>query len=247
VPHSRFFGASTAMPARRLRLSSAGPARTRPLRGRRSRKLRPADWLSRLIDVLFASVLLVLLSPAMLLIAILVRTTSRGPALFKQERVGYRKRSFVMLKFRSMSTGCSDEVHRDFVSRMLGGVDPRGSGDDRLYKLQADRRVTPLGRFLRVTSLDELPQLINVLRGDMALVGPRPALDWEVALYQPHHHERFDVKPGITGLWQVSGRNRLTMTEALELDVEYVRRRSVALDIWILMKTVPAVLALGAA
>jgi lipopolysaccharide/colanic/teichoic acid biosynthesis glycosyltransferase len=102
--------------------------------------------------------------------------------------------------------------------------------------------VTPFGRLLRSTSLDELPQLVNVLRGEMALVGPRPALAWEVELYQPHHHERFDVKPGITGLWQVSGRSKLTMQQALELDVDYARRRSVGLDLLILLKTVPALL-----
>jgi len=206
----------------------------------------PGSRPSRLTDTLAASTLLVVLGPLMLLIAALVRTTSRGPALFRQIRIGYRERPFVMLKFRSMYVDCPDEIHRDFVSRMLTGDDPRAAGQG-LYKLDADRRITPLGRFLRTTSLDELPQLLNVLRGEMALVGPRPALPWEVELYQPHHRERFTVVPGITGLWQVSGRNRLTMTEALDLDVEYVRRRSLALDLWILAKTLPAVLPLGAA
>jgi lipopolysaccharide/colanic/teichoic acid biosynthesis glycosyltransferase len=145
-----------------------------------------------------------------------------------------------------MTADCSDDVHRDFVSRMLRGGDLRRTGDTGLYKLEGDRRVTPLGRFLRATSLDELPQLINVLRGDMALVGPRPVLAWEAKLFQPHHHVRFTVKPGITGLWQVSGRGRLTMTEALDLDVEYVRRRSPVLDLWIFVKTLPAILSLGA-
>ncbi|HEU4425694.1 MAG TPA: sugar transferase, partial [Pilimelia sp.] len=111
-----------------------------------------------------------------------------------------------------------------------------------LFKLQNDCRITRVGRILRATSLDELPQLINVLRGEMAIVGPRPALDWEVELYQPHHHERFEVKPGITGLWQVSGRSRLTMTQALELDVEYARRRNLTLDLSIIVRTIPALL-----
>src|SRR5207248_8239076 len=137
----------------------------------------------------------------------------------RQTRIGYRQRPFVMLKFRSMSVNCADEIHRDFVSRMLTGEDPRTAGQG-LYKLGGDRRVTPLGRILRATSLDELPQLLNVLRGEMALVGPRPVLSWEVELYEPRHLQRFDVLPGITGLWQVSGRSRLTMTEALELDLE---------------------------
>jgi lipopolysaccharide/colanic/teichoic acid biosynthesis glycosyltransferase len=199
------------------------------------------------IDVVGAGLLLGLLTPLMLLIVVLVRATSPGPALFKQSRVGYREQQFTMLKFRSMYSDCPDEIHRDFVSRMLHGEDPRKIAGIGIYKLDGDRRITPLGRILRVTSLDELPQLINVVRGEMALVGPRPALPWEVQLYQPHHRERFNVKPGITGLWQVSGRNRLTMTQALELDVEYARRRSVGLDLWILIRTLPAVLPRGAA
>jgi len=208
---------------------------------------RPGGPVTRGIDIVVSAVLLVLLGPLMLVIAGLVRATSPGPALFRQVRVGYQGHEFVMLKFRSMYASCGDEVHRDFVVRMLQGGDPRRDCDDRLYKLGGDRRVTPLGRILRSTSVDELPQLVNVLRGEMALVGPRPALAWEVKLYQPHHHERFSVKPGITGLWQVSGRSRLTMTQALELDVEYARRRSVLLDLRILLKTLPAVLPSGAA
>lgn len=211
------------------------------------RRTRPGSWTTRLIDIVGASVLLVVLAPLMVLVAVLVRTTSHGPALFRQSRVGYQRHPFTMLKFRSMYENCSDEVHRDFVSRMLRGQDPRKTAGDGIYKLEGDCRITPLGRFLRATSLDELPQLINVVRGEMGLVGPRPALAWEVELYLPHHHERFDVKPGITGLWQVSGRNRLTITDALELDVEYARRRSVGLDLWILTRTLPAVLSQGAA
>jgi lipopolysaccharide/colanic/teichoic acid biosynthesis glycosyltransferase len=210
------------------------------------REPKPADRVTRLIDMTVAAILLIILAPLMLLIAVLIRVTSRGPALFKQTRVGYLEQPFVMLKFRSMTAGCSDDIHREFVSRLLRGEDPRRSRSDGLYKLQADHRVTPLGRLLRATSLDELPQLINVLRGDMALVGPRPALAWEVALFQPHHHARFTVKPGITGLWQVSGRCKLTMTEALELDMQYIQRRNLTLDLWILMKTFPAVFSLGA-
>ncbi|WP_205862814.1 sugar transferase [Planosporangium thailandense] len=208
----------------------------------RQRDRRPVDRATRLIDLVVASLLLIVLAPVMLLIAVLVRATSPGPALFKQTRVGCRRQPFVMLKFRTMAANCGDDVHRDFVCRMLRGEDPRHDSGAGLYKLEDDQRVTPLGRFLRATSLDELPQLINVVRGDMALVGPRPALAWEVELFQPHHHERFMVKPGMTGLWQVSGRCRLTMSAALDLDVTYVRRRSLTFDLWILMKTIPAVL-----
>jgi lipopolysaccharide/colanic/teichoic acid biosynthesis glycosyltransferase len=208
---------------------------------------RPAGPLTRLIDVVLAAVLLVVLAPLLLLIGALVRVTSRGPAIFEQSRVGYRRQPFVMLKFRTMYANCDDSVHRDFVGRMLGGEDPRSSGPGGLFKLVGDCRVTPVGRLLRASSLDELPQLVNVLRGEMSLVGPRPALAWELERYQPHHHERFLVKPGITGLWQVSGRSRLTINEALELDVEYARRRSLALDLWILVRTVGVVLRSGAA
>jgi lipopolysaccharide/colanic/teichoic acid biosynthesis glycosyltransferase len=200
--------------------------------------------MSRVIDVVVAGVALVVLGPLMLVVAAVVRATSPGPALFRQTRVGLGGEPFVLLKFRSMRVDCDDTLHREFNRRELAGEDPRG-GATRVYKPAYDPRVTPVGRLLRVTSIDELPQLINVLRGQMALVGPRPALDWEVALYQPHHHERLLVKPGITGLWQVSGRNLLSMREALDLDVAYVHRRSVALDLRILARTVPAVLHLG--
>jgi lipopolysaccharide/colanic/teichoic acid biosynthesis glycosyltransferase len=222
------------------RMSATPPASTRP-------RARTGSHAPRVIDVVGAYLLLVLLAPFLFLIAVLVRATSRGPALFRQSRVGYHEQPFTMLKFRSMYMDSPDDVHRDFVSRMLHGEDPRKIAGDGVYKLEGDSRITPLGRILRTTSLDELPQLINVLRGEMALIGPRPALAWEVELYQPHHHERFNVKPGITGLWQVSGRNRLTMTQALELDVEYARHRSVGLDLWILIRTLPAVIPLGAA
>jgi lipopolysaccharide/colanic/teichoic acid biosynthesis glycosyltransferase len=205
----------------------------------------PEAALSRAIDVVLAAALLTVLAPLILVTALLVRVTSRGPALFRQVRIGYRGQPFEMLKFRTMRTGCPDGEHRAFVRRMLDGEDPRSGGG--LYKLTRDRRVTRLGALLRATSIDELPQLINVLRGEMALVGPRPALAWEVERYQPHHHERFTVKPGITGLWQVSGRSRLTITEALELDVAYARTRTLPMDLRILVRTVPAVLHIGAA
>jgi exopolysaccharide biosynthesis polyprenyl glycosylphosphotransferase len=187
---------------------------------------------------------IVAISPLLLTIAALIRFgPGGGPALFRQVRVGHGGEPFVLLKFRSMRVNCDDSLHREFNRRELAGEDPRGDNTG-VYKPMADPRVTPVGRLLRVTSIDELPQLINVLRGQMALVGPRPALDWEVALYEPRHRERLLVKPGITGLWQVSGRNLLSMREALDLDVAYVHRRSVALDLRILARTVPAVLRL---
>jgi lipopolysaccharide/colanic/teichoic acid biosynthesis glycosyltransferase len=203
-------------------------------------------WLDRAgkrtLDLLVAGLALLLLSPVLVLIAVLIRLNSPGPALFRQVRVGYRSGPFVMLKFRTMYQDNDDAIHRAFVTSMLAGS-PTPLEDTRpLYKLTGDPRVTAVGGFLRRLSLDELPQLINVVRGEMSLVGPRPALPWEVELFEPRHRARFTVKPGITGLWQVSGRNLLTMGQALDLDVEYARRRNLALDLATLARTVPVVL-----
>jgi lipopolysaccharide/colanic/teichoic acid biosynthesis glycosyltransferase len=197
----------------------------------------------RVLDVSIALAALIVLSPLMAVIALLIRRSSPGPALFRQERIGYHERPFIFLKFRTMYTDCDDRVHRDYVTRMLT-KDPLSCQQDGLFKLADDPRITRLGAFLRSTSLDELPQLINVLHGDMSLVGPRPALPWEVSLYKHHHYRmRFQVRPGITGLWQVRGRSKLSMNEALELDVQYAKRRSLAMDLWILLMTIPAVIA----
>jgi lipopolysaccharide/colanic/teichoic acid biosynthesis glycosyltransferase len=199
----------------------------------------------RLRDLLLAAIALLLAGPLMLVVAALVRLTSPGPALFRQTRLGHLERPFQMLKFRTMYVHCDEAVHREYVTGMFGGEDLFQGGATTLFKLEHDPRITRVGSFLRRTSLDELPQLLNVLRGDMSLVGPRPAMPWEVALYLPRHRERFRVKPGITGLWQVRGRSRLSWPRALELDVEYVRRRTFALDLWILVMTLPAVLRAG--
>ncbi|MDQ4144093.1 MAG: sugar transferase, partial [Actinomycetota bacterium] len=142
----------------------------------------------------------------------------------------------------TMHQDTDDNAHREYVSRLLTEHRPPHGGEEGLYKLSHDARITRVGGFLRRTSLDELPQLVNVVRGEMSLVGPRPALPWEVELYKPAHRARLLVKPGVTGLWQVSGRNSLTMSQALDLDVEYVRRQSVGLDFAILAKTLPVVL-----
>jgi lipopolysaccharide/colanic/teichoic acid biosynthesis glycosyltransferase len=195
----------------------------------------------RLLDVTLSALALVVLSPLMIAIAAAVRFTSPGPALFRQERLGLGRRPFSCLKFRTMYVNAGDAPHRQYVTRLLTEAAPPG-GATGLFKLGEDPRVTPVGSWLRRTSLDELPQLINVLRGEMSLVGPRPALSWEADLYRPEDHRRFDVLPGMTGLWQVSGRSRLSMRDALALDVEYVRRRSLVLDLWILARTVPTVL-----
>jgi lipopolysaccharide/colanic/teichoic acid biosynthesis glycosyltransferase len=141
-----------------------------------------------------------------------------------------------------MQAECDDRLHREFVIRMLNGDTAGQAAPDGVFKLADDPRVTRIGRLLRRTSLDELPQLFNVLRGEMSLVGPRPALPWEIDLYEPTHRLRFQIRPGMTGLWQVRGRNRVDLARALDLDVEYVARQSVRLYLLILVMTVPAVL-----
>jgi lipopolysaccharide/colanic/teichoic acid biosynthesis glycosyltransferase len=196
----------------------------------------------RLIDISLSLVLIIVLAPLLLLLWCLVRSTSAGPALFRQERLGRDSRPFKMLKLRTMYVNNDDQIHRNYVVRMFAAGPAAAADQNGLFKLDADRRVTPLGAWLRRTSLDELPQLFNVLHGVMSLVGPRPVLPWEAELFGERHQRRFAVKPGITGLWQVSGRNRLTMQEALDLDVEYTIRRSLALDLIIILRTVPAIL-----
>ncbi len=195
----------------------------------------------RSLDIAVSAVLLLLLLPALLLIAAAVRLTSPGPSLFRQVRVGRDGQPFVMLKFRSMRVNSDDAAHRAYVRALLVEDAPPDGGLPGVYKLARDPRVTPVGVLLRRTSLDELPQLFNVLRGQMSLVGPRPALAWEVELYEPEHRRRLDVLPGLTGLWQVSGRSTLTMREALDLDVQYAARCGWSLDLRILCRT-PAAL-----
>jgi lipopolysaccharide/colanic/teichoic acid biosynthesis glycosyltransferase len=195
----------------------------------------------RVLDVSLGAIALVLSAPLLVLAAIAIRISSHGPVLFRQQRIGQAGKPFTMWKFRTMRVTNDDSAHRAYVRAMLLGGEYPQPGRLGLHKLDDDR-VTALGRLLRRTSVDELPQLFNVLRGDMSLVGPRPALPWEVELFSPVDLVRFDVKPGITGLWQVSGRSRLTMRQALELDRAYVTEQSLLLDLKILLKTLPVVL-----
>lgn len=204
------------------------------------------EAVKRVLDFALALLLIAVSGPLLLFLWCLVRWTSAGPAFFRQERIGRDMEPFTMLKLRSMYVGNDDRMHRAYVTSMLIAGEEATAGNGMLFKLDGDPRITPLGRWLRKTSLDELPQLINVLRGDMSLVGPRPMLPWEAELLGEPYRARFAVKPGITGLWQVSGRSRLSMRTALELDVEYVHRRSIALDLSILARTVPALFHGGA-
>ncbi|HEY8374207.1 MAG TPA: sugar transferase [Pseudonocardiaceae bacterium] len=202
----------------------------------------PAQWelvVGRVIDVVVAAVALVVLAVPMLLVAAAIRLTSPGPALFRQPRVGRNGQVFTLYKFRTMRPGGDDRALRELIARELRGEDTRVDGS---CKLADDPRVTRIGAWLRRTSIDELPQLINVLRGEMALVGPRPCLEWEAEMFPPKYAERFSVRPGMTGLWQVSGRSTLGTLEMLELDLEYVRRRGLKTDLAILAATVPMLL-----
>ena len=196
----------------------------------------------RSVDIVLSVVALVVLGPLMALIAIAIRATSRGPALFKQTRVGLHGRHFTCLKFRTMRIDAGDDIHREYVTRLFSEEIPPHGGNPGIYKIFRDPRVTPLGAWLRRTSLDELPQLLNVLQGTMTLVGPRPALPWEVELFGPANRGRLLVKPGITCLWQVTGRARINMREGLKFDLDYVERRCLTLDMVILLKTIRAVL-----
>jgi len=198
----------------------------------------------RAIDVIGAGAMILVLAPVMLLIALLVKRSSPGPVIFVQERLGRNGRPFRFLKFRSMRHDADDEIHRQFAAMFINGDDDgcreRNGGKD-VYKLEADPRVTPIGRFLRRTSLDELPQLFNILRGDMSLVGPRPPIAYEIENYQPWHLERLKVTPGLTGLWQVMGRSKVSFDEMVHLDLHYINHWSLALDIEILLRTLPVV------
>jgi lipopolysaccharide/colanic/teichoic acid biosynthesis glycosyltransferase len=195
----------------------------------------------QMFDLVAAMFLLVTAAPVMLAAAALVRITSSGPALFHQTRIGRNGRPFTMFKFRTMYVSSDDARQRELNIREILGEDGC-IGRDGIFKLDDDPRITPVGGFLRKFSIDELPQLFNVLRGEMSLVGPRPSLPWEVELYTAEQRQRHDCLPGLTGLWQVSGRNRRSMQEMLALDLIYARSSSLHLDLWILLRTPYAVL-----
>jgi lipopolysaccharide/colanic/teichoic acid biosynthesis glycosyltransferase len=214
-------------------------ARAESFSGRAGQRLF-VHGVRRTIDFLVATLLLLLAAPLLALIALAIRIDSKGPVLFRQRRVGRGQREFTIFKFRTMRHDADATRHRKYVQSLIGGNSHAERG--RLYKLSVDDRVTRVGRFLRSWSLDELPQLINVLRGHMALVGPRPVIPYEVEMYPQDYLRRFAVKPGLTGLWQVSGRNERTYDEMVSFDIEYAEADSLLLDLRILVKTVPVVL-----
>jgi lipopolysaccharide/colanic/teichoic acid biosynthesis glycosyltransferase len=205
---------------------------------------RRYDLVKRLLDIVLSAILLLLLSPLLLVVAALVKLTSAGPVLYRQQRIGQMMRPFEMLKFRTMAFNAAPALHQEFVTTFIAGGDGEKPADpNRVFKIVKDPRITSIGHFLRRTSIDELPQLWNVLRGDMSLVGPRPPLAYEVAHYKAWHLRRIaGAKPGVTGLWQVKGRSRTTFDEMVRLDLRYVRRRSLWIDLQILLATPRAVI-----
>ena len=191
----------------------------------------------RVLDCTLILLALPLLVPLMLVIAFIIRRNSRGPILFQQPRVGYHGRVFMCLKFRTMHCGAETVSHQGHLKELINSNAP-------MTKLDAsgDSRIIPLGKILRASGLDELPQLMNVLRGEMSLVGPRPCVAYEAEKLLPWQRERFNAAPGLTGLWQVSGKNRTTFTRMMELDIEYTRRKNLGLDLKIIFMTIPALL-----
>ena len=199
-----------------------------------ARESRAYIALKRVTDFMVALFLLALFLPIIPIVTILIKLDSHGPILFKQKRIGKNGKEFNFYKFRSMVTG---------AETVIGALRPLSGVDGPVFKIKDDPRITHVGRFLRRSSLDELPQLINVLRGDMSIVGPRPNLPSEVSQYLPWQKRRLDVTPGITCFWQIAGRSHIGFQEWMRLDLEYVRKRSYITDLKIMLKTVPAVIA----
>jgi lipopolysaccharide/colanic/teichoic acid biosynthesis glycosyltransferase len=211
---------------------------------RRAQPRKIARAIKRIVDIVGSSLALLSLSWLFLGIALLIRLTSKGPALFRQKRIGLHGRQFTFLKFRSMRVNNDAAIHREYVTQFISGkADLHSNGNGGVFKITQDPRVTAVGRFLRKTSLDELPQLINVLKGNMSLIGPRPPIPYEFESYDLWHRRRVvETRPGITGLWQVSGRSRTSFDEMVRLDLLYSKNWSLWLDFKILLETPRAVL-----
>jgi lipopolysaccharide/colanic/teichoic acid biosynthesis glycosyltransferase len=243
--------------------------RLRPWQAVAQAKGRPGYFLAkRCLDCAIAGIALVVLAPVLLVTALLVRLTSPGPVIFRQERVSFRGRHFTMYKFRSMYVNSDERLHQLAYEQFLRGERSNGKVDGTLVadgergedarqdtatpasvackprraRVARDPRVTPLGHLLRQCSIDELPQFFNVLRGDMSLVGPRPPIPYEVSLYDSWHLRRLDTLPGITGIWQVRGRSRVSFEEMVQMDLEYIQKQSFWYDVKLLFLTIPAVL-----
>lgn len=199
------------------------------------------DFLKRAVDIVLTLFLLLAAALIMLVVAVAIKLDSRGPVFYRQRRVGHGGREFNMYKFRSMYVNNDDSIHRKAVERFMNG-DALSEDEKNRFKLASDPRVTRVGKFIRTTSLDELPQMWNVLLGQMSLVGPRPPLPYEVARYSPTALLRLAGKPGLTGPWQVYGRSRVTFDEMVAMDVAYLERRSIREDLKLIFLTVPVML-----
>jgi lipopolysaccharide/colanic/teichoic acid biosynthesis glycosyltransferase len=196
------------------------------------------DWhWKRVLDVLLILLALLFLIPLALFIALLIRIVSTGPVLFRQERVGYQGRRFMCFKFRTMFVDADTTLHQGHLHQLMNSNTPMMKMDSK-----GDPRIIPFGVLLRASGLDELPQLINVLRGEMSLVGPRPCLPYEYDKYLPWQKERFETVPGLTGLWQVSGKNKTTFVEMIQLDIKYAKNKNLWWDLKIILMTVPALI-----
>ena len=219
-------------------VAGARPSTTHPWTGAAARRARAAAYAAtkRALDIVVAATLLLLLLPVFALISLAILREAGGPVFYCAERVGRFGRSFCVVKFRSMRSGCDQGAHAAFVKSLMQGTTCS------TYKVPDDPRITKVGAFLRRTSLDELPQLWNVLRGEMSLVGPRPDVPYAFAEYADWMHGRLAVQPGITGLWQVSGRSRLSLLDMYRLDVAYAAHPSLSQDLRILLRTIPVVL-----
>ena len=191
-------------------------------------------WAKRITDLLLSAMLLTLFVPLMVIVAGMIKLLSPGPFLFKQKRIGKNGNPFTFYKFRTMFVDTDHEIHEKYIYQQLKASD---KAERELYKMAEDPRITKLGYFLRKSSIDELPQLWNVFRGDMSLVGPRPPIDYEVENYDAYQRQRLYVVPGITGLWQVSGRSKHSYKKMIDLDIEYISKQSWIGDIIILFKT----------
>ena len=214
------------------REASGSVIQVRPIRAYKSK---------RILDVIAACIGLLVAAPFAAVVAVLIKLSGPGPVLFKQTRVGKDGKKFTFYKFRSMREGCDDTQHRRYIKLFIEGREEelkKLQDGKKLYKLTGDDRVTLIGRFLRRTSLDELPQLINVLRGEMSMVGPRPHLAYEVELYKDWHRRRLEGMPGITGWWQIHGRSRVPFDEAVRMDIWYLERQSLILDLRIMCRTI---------
>ena len=210
--------------------------RTRPIDALESDVLFQIPLWKRAVDIAGSILALILLSPLLIAVPILIKIVSPGPVLFRQERIGYRGKVFTIWKFRTMHVNADPTPHRDYVQDLI-------NNENIMTKLDngKDHRIIPFGNLLRATGIDELPQLINVFLGDMSLVGPRPCLSYEVQEFSPWQMRRFDTVPGLTGLWQVSGKNRTTFKEMMRLDIGYAKKRAFLLDMIIFLKTIPAI------